>query len=163
MTPALALQLGLLGSPPDPVGRSTMREGPSGSIVGEAACPWLRLHPELPSSNASFSAGQRTMIGRLLSPVATHLYCANCSFNKAGISQLAVAADASLSQLSPAVVAQPTHIGRAWRFRRMAPGIFVSTMGGQLSQFRRGSGGSLWLTDRTDGGPTYWFWRLEIR
>ena len=29
MTPALALQLGLLGSPPDPFGRFTMREGPS--------------------------------------------------------------------------------------------------------------------------------------
>jgi len=28
-TPALALQLGLLGSPPDPVGCFTMREGPS--------------------------------------------------------------------------------------------------------------------------------------
>ena len=28
-TPALAPQLGLLGSPPDPVGRFTMREGPS--------------------------------------------------------------------------------------------------------------------------------------
>jgi hypothetical protein len=29
LTPALAPQLGLLGSPPDPVGRFTMREGPS--------------------------------------------------------------------------------------------------------------------------------------
>jgi len=33
LTPALAPQLGLLGSPPDPVGRFTMREGPSNSIV----------------------------------------------------------------------------------------------------------------------------------
>ena len=33
LTPALAPQLGLLGSPPDPVGRFTMREGPSKSIV----------------------------------------------------------------------------------------------------------------------------------
>ena len=33
MTPALASQLGLLGSPPDPVGRFTMREGPSAGIV----------------------------------------------------------------------------------------------------------------------------------
>ena len=33
MTPALTPQLGLLGSPPDPVGRFTMREGPSGLIV----------------------------------------------------------------------------------------------------------------------------------
>ena len=30
LTPALDSQLGLLGSPPDPVGRFTMREGPSG-------------------------------------------------------------------------------------------------------------------------------------
>lgn len=30
MTPALAPRLGLLGSPPDPVGRFPMREGPSG-------------------------------------------------------------------------------------------------------------------------------------
>jgi hypothetical protein len=30
LTPALNPQLGLLGSPPDPVGRFTMREGPSG-------------------------------------------------------------------------------------------------------------------------------------
>ncbi len=37
MTPALTPQLGLLGSPPDPVGRFTMREGPSPSIVGDAA------------------------------------------------------------------------------------------------------------------------------
>ena len=35
MTPALAPQLGLLGSPPDPVGRFTMWEGPSEAIVGE--------------------------------------------------------------------------------------------------------------------------------
>ena len=35
LTPALAPQLGLLGSPPDPVGRFTMREGPSLSIVRE--------------------------------------------------------------------------------------------------------------------------------
>ena len=33
MTPALAPQLGLLGSPSDPVGRFTMREGPSPAIV----------------------------------------------------------------------------------------------------------------------------------
>jgi len=33
LTPALAPQLGLLGSPPDPVGRFTMREGPSMGIV----------------------------------------------------------------------------------------------------------------------------------
>jgi len=33
LTPALALQLELLGSPPDSVGRFTMREGPSGTIV----------------------------------------------------------------------------------------------------------------------------------
>jgi len=33
LTPALAPQLGLLGSPPDPVGRFTMREGPSKRIV----------------------------------------------------------------------------------------------------------------------------------
>ena len=33
MTPALTLQLGLLGSPPDPVGRFTMREGPSVVIL----------------------------------------------------------------------------------------------------------------------------------
>jgi hypothetical protein len=33
LTPALAPQLGLLGSPPDPVGRFTMREGPSEPIV----------------------------------------------------------------------------------------------------------------------------------
>ncbi len=33
MTPALAPQLGLLGSPPDPVGRFPMWEGPSGLIV----------------------------------------------------------------------------------------------------------------------------------
>ena len=33
MTPALAPQLGLLGSPPDPVGRFPMWEGPSGWIV----------------------------------------------------------------------------------------------------------------------------------
>ncbi|MFT7324726.1 MAG: DNA polymerase-3 subunit gamma/tau [Rhodoferax sp.] len=33
MTPALAPQLGLLGSPSDPVGRFTMREGPSLDIV----------------------------------------------------------------------------------------------------------------------------------
>jgi PmbA protein len=33
LTPALALQLELLGSPPDSVGRFTMREGPSNSIV----------------------------------------------------------------------------------------------------------------------------------
>jgi hypothetical protein len=34
LTPALTPQLGLLGSPPDPVGRFTMREGPSFRIVG---------------------------------------------------------------------------------------------------------------------------------
>jgi len=33
LTPALAPQLGLLGSPSDPVGRFTMREGPSADIV----------------------------------------------------------------------------------------------------------------------------------
>jgi len=33
LTPALTPQLGLLGSPPDPVGRFTMWEGPSVSIV----------------------------------------------------------------------------------------------------------------------------------
>jgi hypothetical protein len=33
LTPALTPQLGLLGSPPDPVGRFAMREGPSLSIV----------------------------------------------------------------------------------------------------------------------------------
>lgn len=32
-TPALAPQLGLLGSPPDPVGRFPMRGGPSAGIV----------------------------------------------------------------------------------------------------------------------------------
>jgi DNA polymerase-3 subunit gamma/tau len=36
LTPALALQLELLGSPPDSVGRFTMREGPSLPIVGHA-------------------------------------------------------------------------------------------------------------------------------
>jgi DNA polymerase-3 subunit gamma/tau len=41
LTPALAPQLGLLGSPPDPVGRFTMREGPSGRIVATCA----RLDP----------------------------------------------------------------------------------------------------------------------
>ncbi len=41
MTPALDSQLGLLGSPPDPVGRFTMREGPSGLIVGELAGAFL--------------------------------------------------------------------------------------------------------------------------
>jgi len=38
LTPALDSQLGLLGSPPDPVGRFTMREGPSRWIV--AALDW---------------------------------------------------------------------------------------------------------------------------
>jgi len=33
LTPALAPQLGLLGSPPDPVGRFTMWEGPSLLII----------------------------------------------------------------------------------------------------------------------------------
>ncbi len=33
LTSALAPQLGLLGSPPDPVGRFTMRGGPSIRIV----------------------------------------------------------------------------------------------------------------------------------
>jgi hypothetical protein len=33
LTPALTPQLGLLGSPPDPVGCLAMREGPSGRIV----------------------------------------------------------------------------------------------------------------------------------
>jgi len=42
LTPALAPQLGLLGSPPDPVGRFTMREGPSTSIVGELALAFCR-------------------------------------------------------------------------------------------------------------------------
>ena len=42
MTPALATQLGLLGSPPDPVGRFTMREGPSKPIVGDARPPRVR-------------------------------------------------------------------------------------------------------------------------
>ena len=41
MTPALAPQLGLLGSPSDPVGRFTMREGPSLLIVRELALPML--------------------------------------------------------------------------------------------------------------------------
>jgi len=36
LAPALAPQLGLLGSPPDPVGRFTMREGPSLLIVVDA-------------------------------------------------------------------------------------------------------------------------------
>ena len=39
LTPALALQLGLLGSPSDPVGRFTMREGPSMRIVSEELGP----------------------------------------------------------------------------------------------------------------------------
>ena len=39
MTPALAPQLGLLGSPSDPVGRFTMREGPSLSIVRQRESP----------------------------------------------------------------------------------------------------------------------------
>lgn len=46
MTPALALQLGLLGSPPDPVGHFTMREGPSPSIVGDS-CQELRVRAGL--------------------------------------------------------------------------------------------------------------------
>ena len=45
---ALTLQLGLLGSPPDPVGRFTMQGGPSLGIVSEA----------LTASSASSLAGK---------------------------------------------------------------------------------------------------------
>ena len=45
LTPALAPQLGLLGSPSDPVGRFTMREGPSASIVPgcQSRLGWVSL------------------------------------------------------------------------------------------------------------------------
>ena len=45
MTPALDPQLELLGSPPDSVGRFTMREGPSGRIV---AAPQRFFSPSPP-------------------------------------------------------------------------------------------------------------------
>ena len=41
MTPALTPQLGLLGSPPDPVGRLTMREGPSPAIVCDSCSRYV--------------------------------------------------------------------------------------------------------------------------
>ena len=53
MTPALDSQLGLLGSPSDPVGRFTMREGPSLTIV--TACQSLCRRSSYPSFQARTS------------------------------------------------------------------------------------------------------------
>jgi hypothetical protein len=46
LTPALDSQLGLLGSPPDPVGRFTMREGPS-TVIVNALQAFFRSRGEL--------------------------------------------------------------------------------------------------------------------
>ena len=62
MTPALVPQLGLLGSPPDPVGRFSMREGPSGFIVTRLQTVFAR--PRMFRSSNTAHGGCRAALVR---------------------------------------------------------------------------------------------------
>jgi PmbA protein len=75
LTPALALQLELLGSPPDSVGRFTMREGPSSAII--ALVQVRRVH-----------RGRQAIIGNMQKNTSTHSPQQGFSYSRAQFEEL---------------------------------------------------------------------------